>query len=99
MCRGERGHSCPVPFVFREREASVCTPLEVLVVAPMSACVQLPSLAYTQIGHARVSVCATKSDTKSDTNYEMASNERISVAHRNEASGGVRFLRVNVYIP
>src|SRR4051794_30305755 len=39
-------------------------PLEVLVVAPLSACVQLSSLAYTHIGHVRVSVCDTKSDTK-----------------------------------
>jgi hypothetical protein len=50
-----------------ERHQYAPHPLEVLVVAPMSACVQLSSLAYTQIGRERVSVCDTKSDTKSAT--------------------------------
>src|SRR5713226_3999493 len=78
-----------------ERHQCASHPLEVLVVAPLSACVQLSSLAYTQIGRARVSVCDTKSDTKSDTTHETISNKRISVAYRKEANGVVLRLRRN----
>src|SRR6266566_4088044 len=70
--------------------------LEVLVVAPMSACVQLSSLAYIRKGREQVSVCDTKSETKSDTTYETISNKRISVACRNEAGGGWMLLERNV---
>src|SRR6266567_1885149 len=70
-------------------------PLEVLVVAQIerAGSVVFSSVHLNRLQ--RVSVCGTKSDTKSDTAHETITNKRILFAHRNEASRVVFPLRRN----